>query len=553
MQRRVFVGPRTRCRRNFECVGIDRAQCYERTALRTRSARTTTTESVAAHLSCDPPGASARGGVRNAFVNGVAWAFFQTWFMLSNRTFFVAIALTAAMTRPASAQASGGTPPAMDHSTMSQKATVSDPLGVPMDRAGSGTAWIPDAVQLPTHSFMARGWHLMLHGFAFAQYDYQSSDRGDKQFGSLNWGMFMASRTVKGGRLQLRSMLSLDAATVGPRGYPLLAQSGELYNGQPVVDRQHPHDFLMELAVEYERPITKALGVTLYAAPSGEPALGPVAFMHRPSSMDMPTAPLGHHWQDATHVAFGVMTAGIFTRELKLEVSAFNGREPDQYRWDIDKINIDSYSARISVNPNRNLALTAGYGYLKSPEALHPNESLNRFVASAMYGREFGTQGQWATTFVYGRNNHPDEQVANSVFTGATARDVVTGYEVPRSHSFLLESEIVANNKNTYFGRAEFVRKTGDDLMLVIGPATPPPGEAYVGVRALSLGYVREIASLRGATLGIGGMGTYNALPTGVYRWYGTSRPWGGIAFLRVRPKFNRGGAAMAGMDHSKM
>ena len=34
-------------------------------------------------------------------------------------------------------------------------------------------------------------------------------------------------------------------------------------------------------------------------------------FMHRPSAADDPFAPLGHHWQDATHEAFGVVTTGL--------------------------------------------------------------------------------------------------------------------------------------------------------------------------------------------------------------------------------------------------
>src|ERR1043165_6104577 len=196
-----------------------------------------------------------------------------------------------------------------------------DPLGVSMDRMGSGTTWIPDAAPLPTAGFMKGAWHLMLHGFVWGQYDRQGGPRGDEQLGSLNWGMFMASRELAGGRFQARTMLSLDPWTVSDRGYPLLPQTGETYDGQPLLDRQHPHDFWMELAAQYERPITRSLGLLLYGGPSGEPALGPVAFMHRPSAMDMPFAPLSHHWQDATHISFGVLTAGVFTNRFKVEGS----------------------------------------------------------------------------------------------------------------------------------------------------------------------------------------------------------------------------------------
>ena len=187
---------------------------------------------------------------------------------------------------------------------------VSGPLSLSMDRMGSGTTWIPDAVTLPSRHKMFGAWEVMAHGFVFGQYDHQNGPRGDDQLGSLNWTMLMASRELAGGHFQARTMLSLDPATVTSKGYPLLLQTGEAFGGEPLHDRQHPHDFFMELGVLYQREFNHRIAWSLYAAPSGEPALGPVAFMHRPSAMDNPAAPLGHHWQDATHVSFGVVTAG---------------------------------------------------------------------------------------------------------------------------------------------------------------------------------------------------------------------------------------------------
>jgi len=133
--------------------------------------------------------------------------------------------------------------------------TMTGVLGIPMDRMGSGTTWLPDAVSLPSKHSMLGRWSLMLHGFVFAEYDHQSGPRGDDQWGVINWGMLMASREVAGGQLQLRTMLSLDPATVTSRGYPLLGQTGETYKGRPLHDRQHPHDFFKELGLLYERPI----------------------------------------------------------------------------------------------------------------------------------------------------------------------------------------------------------------------------------------------------------------------------------------------------------
>jgi hypothetical protein len=388
------------------------------------------------------------------------------------------------------------------------------PLGVPMDRMGSGTTWIPDAVSLPARHFIVGSWEMMAHGFAFLEQNAQLSDRGASQFGSLNWGMLMAGRDLAGGRFQPRVMLSLDPATVTNRGYPLLMQSGEAFEGQALHDRQHPHDFLMEVGAVYERALTKALGIELYAAPSGEPALGPVAFMHRPSAMDNPSAPIAHHWQDATHIAFGVLTAGVFTNEWKLEASAFNGREADEHRWDIDAIRLDSYSTRATFNPNVHWSFTAGYGYLKSPEALEPDVSLHRATGSALWGRKLGDHGQWAAALVWGANFR----------AGSDA-----------SHSLLLESEAVLGRRSTVLGRAEWAQKSAEDLVLDTPPTSFSPSRIF-GVGELSLGYIGELVRWSGATLGLGGMATVNAVPSLLESVYGSRTPVGLWLFLRVRP-----------------
>ena len=209
-------------------------------------------------------------------------------------------------------------------------------LGIPMTRNGSGTSWLPDAAPMHAAHFTAGRWSLMVHGSLYAMYDRQLTQRGDAQVSSPNWGMLMAGRGLAGGFLQFRGMFSVEPFTVGGRGYPLLLQTGESYRGEPLHDRQHPHDLFMELAALYERPVASNLAVSLYLAPVGEPASGPVAFPHRPSAANDPLAPLGHHWQDATHISFGVLTAAIFSRTVKLEGSLFNGREPDEDRYDFD-------------------------------------------------------------------------------------------------------------------------------------------------------------------------------------------------------------------------
>jgi hypothetical protein len=392
-------------------------------------------------------------------------------------------------------------------------AMMIDPLGVPMERMGSGTTWIPDAVSLPARHKMIGSWLVMLHGFGFLQYDKQGGPRGDEQFGSLNWAMLMASRDLFGGRFQARTMLSLDPATVSLRGYPLLFQTGESYRGQPLVDRQHPHDFWMELAVMYERALSRSFGVTAYVAPSGEPALGPVAFMHRPSAMDNLAAPLGHHWQDATHISFGVLTAGVFGPRWKLEGSAFNGREPDEERWGFDPIRLDSYSGRFTLNPDSGWSFSAGYGFLKSPEALRPGEPTHRITASLLHGRRLGTEGQLATTLIWGANRH----------SGKT------------THSALAEAEAILNRASTLFARVEFVQKTAEELVLPTGPGGFAP-DSTLNVAALSLGYLREVGRTSWGTVGVGLQGSLNVVPTSLDPIYGSRTPLGGMVFLRIRP-----------------
>jgi hypothetical protein len=395
-------------------------------------------------------------------------------------------------------------------------------LGISMDRLGSGTTWIPDAVLLPSRHVTAGKWMLMLNGFVFGQYDWQDGPRGSKQLGSINWAMLMADREVAGGHAQIRFMASLDPATVGTCGYPLLLQSGETCNGQPLVDRQHPHEFFKELAVVYERPIGAKVAVFVYAAPAGEPALGPVAFMHRPSAMDKPQAPLGHHWQDATHISFGVVTGGIFTRKVRLEFSSFNAHEPDESRWNFDPIELNSFSGRVTINPTANWSFTAGFGNLDNPERASPPESITRFVASALHGRALGAEGQWASAGIYGRNDHEGDDA---------------------SHSVLLESEAVLDRSNTVFGRMEYVQKSAHDLQL-----SSFPSHRLFNVAAASVGYVRELKSGRDVTLGLGGEASVNVLPPELESTYGSRTPVGGMVFLRLRPRLIR--ARSASTEH---
>src|SRR5262249_44511705 len=210
--------------------------------------------------------------------------------------------------------------------------------GMEMSREGSGTSWQPESSPMwAFHSTWGK-WAIMQHGNVVLMYDTQGGPRGVSRAVSSNWYMLMGSRPLGKGELMLRTMLSLEPATFGNNGQPQLFQTGE-----GLIDRQHPHDLFMEIATQYSYPLSKNLGGYLYLAPVGEPALGPTTFMHRISAMEIPTAPLTHHWMDSTHISFGVATAGIQTERWKLEGSWFNGHEPDRNRWNIDDLALNSY------------------------------------------------------------------------------------------------------------------------------------------------------------------------------------------------------------------
>src|SRR3989442_11476723 len=387
------------------------------------------------------------------------------------------------------------------------------PLGIPETRMGSGTSWLPDASPMHAVHVMLGHWTLMLHGDGLLQYGWQEGSRGGSAWGIVNWGMAAASRPLGGGQLQLRAMLSAEPWTIGSRGYPQLMQSGESYQGAPLHDRQHPHDLFIELAALYERPLSGNLGLSLYLAPVGEPAVGPVAFPHRPSAADDPFAPIGHHWQDGTHITFGVVTAGVFSRAVKLEGSWFNGREPDEQRTGLDYTGrrLDSYSARLTVNPAPRWNLSGWYAYLESPEGLHPEVSLHRMGAAVVTTQAVGTKGTWSSALIYGANDQ--------IGVGRLESSV------------LVESTLDVDGRNSLFGRAEYVRRSAEELVI---PSVTPTTEYNVG--ALALGYLRTVGTAGGLAAAVGARGSVTLVPSDLAALYGSRTPLGVAIYLRLRP-----------------
>ncbi len=425
--------------------------------------------------------------------------------------------LASPLTNPAVAQHHQSTPtggeaePARGPSEPGEAEPQGGVLGIPMSRHGSGTAWLPDAAPMRGIMAMAGGWELMFHGNLFVGYNRQGTEAGGQEVVSQNWLMAMAGRPLAGGEFELRTMLSLEPLTVGRDGYRLLMQTGETYRGERLVDRQHPHDLFMELAARYSREVGGGVALELYAAPAGEPALGPVAFPHRPSATFDPMAPLVHHWQDSTHITYGVVTAGVFTRRAKLEGSWFNGREPDEDRYDLDLRSPDSYSTRVSVNPHRNWSMQASYGYLASPEPLAPEVSIQRLTASAMHTQRFGMKRQWSSTVAFGRNMPS---------AGPTTRGV------------LVETALeLGGMLGTTYLRGEHVIKAGEDFAMptLMADATLP-------IAALSLGHVHRLATIEDLDASLGIRGGVGYVDPALEERYGTRTPFGFMAYVQVQP-----------------
>jgi hypothetical protein len=377
--------------------------------------------------------------------------------------------------------------------------------GYSMMRDASGTAWQPDSSPMQGISFATGGWTGMVHGDVDLVYDHQGGPRGGSKTFSESMLMLMVQHAAGPGTFTAHAMLSLDPA-MGPSGYPLLLQTGETSDGvTPLVDRQHPHDLFMELSGTFSVPIATKTSAFVYFGYPGEPALGPVTFMHRFSGMDDPAAPITHHWLDSSHVTFGVVTAGLVHGAWKLEGSAFNGREPDQHRWGFDPFRLNSWSGRISWNPTPNWAFQTSYGFIKSPEQLEPGVDQHRITTSATYNHPFAG-GNWQTTFAWGRN-----------------------YDSPGHtlDALLLESAVNLG-RHTVFARAENAQK--DELF-----ETPSPlaGQVF-RVSELSLGYVYDLPLAKHVALGVGGMGTVDLVPSAIKSAYGGS-PTAWMPFVRLK------------------
>lgn len=408
--------------------------------------------------------------------------------------------------------------PGMEHHEMSMPEKPPTLAEAIEQHTTSGTSAEPNSTPVPMLMTTKGKWMLMLHGQAFLNVLEQSGPRGSDKVFSTNWFMPMAQRHLGPGTFTVRAMLSLEPATVSKRFYPELFQQGETAFGRPIVDGQHPHDFIMELAALYDLKLGNNGLLSFYAAPMGDPAIGPTAYPHRASASEDPIATLGHHLEDSTHVADDVITAGLTYKVARVEASGFHGREPDEFRWDIDSGKVDSWSIRATVNPAQNWSAQYSFAHLTSPEVLHPQEDLQRMTASLMYNRPF-TRGNWASTLLWGRNRSLQSGLA--------------------WNGYLAESIVRFAERNYVWGRIENVDRTSE-LLLRNLPEPPNFQENIIGrVQAYTTGYDRDFDLIPHLATALGAQFTIYSTAEKLRELHG-SHPVGAVVFLRVRPMGGR-------------
>lgn len=411
--------------------------------------------------------------------------------------------------------------------------------------ASVGTARAPVSSPMDGRHAQLGEWSVMVHGSLSLNTRWDPAPRGEASTYFTNMIGASARRRADAGWFELRAMASAEPA-MGARGYSLLLQTGETADGiNPLVDRQHPHDILMELSGSFRFEIDRDAWLFVYVAPIGSPALGPVPFMHRASGGENPVTPISHHFLDATHIAYGVATIGLYVdRRIQLEVSYFNAREPDQNRWVPEAPKLNSFSTRLTITPGRNWAIQGSFADLKEPEQLHPAIDLYRMTLSATHHRPL-SRGFWSTTLAFGQNKRPETTMSLGEARARLPAPILDHYlsvgPLPpgaddtllllferRTQSAVLLESALQWGRTTGFFRYESARK--DELF----PPTDLRHSELFTVRKVNVGLLRDFDLGGNLDLGIGGTASLHSVPGALRAEYG-NRPISYMLFTRVK------------------
>ena len=310
-------------------------------------------------------------------------------------------------------------------------------------------------------------------------------------------------------------MLSFEPFSLDDIGSPQAFQTGETFNNAPIIDYQHPHDLLMQLAGEVTRTTGRA-ELALTAALVGTPALGPEPFMHRPSASENPQSPLGHHYQDSTHVTPGVITGGVRAAGLGVEGSIFHGREPDEHRTDLD-FGRARFLCRAAVLPARRV-VGAGVERLARNTGAPLDLRLGEAAPPRSRTRSGSARASWR-----GRRRPP-----------RTARSTATW------------RRFCSRACGGWPDAGRCTRAPSWSPRTSSTPASIPIGVGHTHrqspVGAFTLGATRDLVTRRWGTLGLGGDITGYDVPPNLRDAYGS--PLSVHAFVRYR---GRAGAAGRG------
>ena len=367
----------------------------------------------------------------------------------------------------------------------------------------------PEAAPVHEHSQPAsNAWTWRADASAFFGYNYQYRKFRDfDEFESQNWVMGTGSRTIGATQLQLGTMLSIEAFTLADLGSPQVFQTGETFQGAPLIDYQHPHDLVMNLGGS----IATTIDGTIYHAGAyivGEAPLGPPAFMHRPSAAENPQSPLSHHYLDSTHITPGVVRGGIERNGFRLDAGVFHGREPDDDRLDFDLGALDSFAAQLSWARGAWSAQVSN-GWLTQPEIVTPYDATQSTASLAYFAGNENRSTAWMAAFGQKREFHGN-------FEG-----------------YLLEGTLRRRQRHVVYSRAEWVIK--DILDAGFHPIGIKHTHRKSPVGALTLGYINDLVRGRYGMFGVGGDVTGYAAASNLQDSYGS--PWSFHVFVRYKAR----------------
>jgi hypothetical protein len=356
---------------------------------------------------------------------------------------------------------------------------------------------------------------LMLRGNSFLTGVTESGPRGREGIAIPNMLMIDLGESVGDSHyFNVEYMGTFERWTFPERGYPELFQIGEEnLQGEPFLDAQHPHSS-PTMGLTLSDTISLGDGknhIKIFAAPRGEATDGPVAFMHRPTGMVNPDAPLGHHiGQDVGHLTSSVVGESLQVGKTHYEASVYHGAEPSPESVDLPLGKIDSYSVRLIQELSEKNTVMVSYGYVSEPESSQPDILFERRYSASFYSQQSLEQG-W--------------DLDNALIYGN-----VTNYDHSSSLTSLTEEFYLHSHRpSQYWGRLEVLQRTPEQLEI----QTSGDFREGLWLGSLTLGYSNRLKAWESSQLNAGMSLTSALLPSEFQSAYG-GNPWSGKVFLQL-------------------